>query len=586
MLLLGRRRVRRRRAASGPRIVAAGAPDAGAPSSSPRCSLLAAAAAALAFAVVYALDVGSTDAVARALARARVRVARGRAASCSRSASSSPRSSRSTYPPPAQPAEQDDDRADRRGERRARSRASACSCSPAARRVGALGARARHARRLARPGARHRPALHGRRGGAAAGSSTSTAGRCAPTTIEQETFYTAYPEGADREQLGAPLVVVRLDPARARPARRSAQGWAPRRDRRLLEDLHARGLRGLALPRADVRAGRAEARRSSARATTRRSTRRRGGEVLFGPAGRPLPQLPLAIDGDGDLRAAGNFSGRGRPVVVGRAQPEAEGVIRGSSSATSTSAPAAAPFVTKALRYVFPDHWSFLLGEVALYSFVLLVATGIYLTLFFEPSVAPTRLPRLVRAAATARTMSAGVPLGRRPLARRQGGAADPADPPLGGERLHRRDRAAPAARLLHRRVPQAARPHVLHRPDDARRSRCSRATSATRSSTTCSRGWASRSATRSRCRSRSSARTSRCSLWGGPFPGGPAFWSRMYIAHVLLLPIADRRRCSRCTCCSSRRATTRSSAARRGDRAARSSACRRSPARRRARSA
>jgi ubiquinol-cytochrome c reductase cytochrome b subunit len=45
-----------------------------------------------------------------------------------------------------------------------------------------------------------------------------------------------------------------------------------------------------------------------------------------------------------------------------------------------------APLLTKALRYVFPDHWSFLLGEIALYAFVVLVATGIYLTLFFEPS--------------------------------------------------------------------------------------------------------------------------------------------------------------------------------------------------------
>jgi ubiquinol-cytochrome c reductase cytochrome b subunit len=46
-----------------------------------------------------------------------------------------------------------------------------------------------------------------------------------------------------------------------------------------------------------------------------------------------------------------------------------------------------APLIRKALRYVFPDHWSFLLGEMALYSFVLLVLTGIYLTLFFEPSL-------------------------------------------------------------------------------------------------------------------------------------------------------------------------------------------------------
>ncbi|MFL5917567.1 MAG: cytochrome bc complex cytochrome b subunit [Gaiellaceae bacterium] len=48
----------------------------------------------------------------------------------------------------------------------------------------------------------------------------------------------------------------------------------------------------------------------------------------------------------------------------------------------------AAPFFRRALRYVFPDHWSFLLGEVALYSFVVLVLTGVYLTLFFKPSLA------------------------------------------------------------------------------------------------------------------------------------------------------------------------------------------------------
>src|SRR5436190_16814385 len=42
------------------------------------------------------------------------------------------------------------------------------------------------------------------------------------------------------------------------------------------------------------------------------------------------------------------------------------------------------------LRYVFPDHWSFLWGEIALYCFVVLVATGVYLALFFDPSSAQT----------------------------------------------------------------------------------------------------------------------------------------------------------------------------------------------------
>src|SRR4051812_17453816 len=49
-----------------------------------------------------------------------------------------------------------------------------------------------------------------------------------------------------------------------------------------------------------------------------------------------------------------------------------------------------APFLRKSLRYLFPDHWSFLLGEVALYSFVVLIATGTFLALFFEPSLAET----------------------------------------------------------------------------------------------------------------------------------------------------------------------------------------------------
>jgi quinol---cytochrome-c reductase cytochrome b subunit len=41
------------------------------------------------------------------------------------------------------------------------------------------------------------------------------------------------------------------------------------------------------------------------------------------------------------------------------------------------------------LRKVFPDHWSFLLGEVALFSFVILVATGTFLTFFYQASTAP-----------------------------------------------------------------------------------------------------------------------------------------------------------------------------------------------------
>lgn len=43
----------------------------------------------------------------------------------------------------------------------------------------------------------------------------------------------------------------------------------------------------------------------------------------------------------------------------------------------------------KALRKVFPDHWSFLLGEIALFTFIVLLATGVFLTLFYRPDATP-----------------------------------------------------------------------------------------------------------------------------------------------------------------------------------------------------
>ncbi|MEV3924525.1 cytochrome bc1 complex cytochrome b subunit [Actinomadura coerulea] len=44
-------------------------------------------------------------------------------------------------------------------------------------------------------------------------------------------------------------------------------------------------------------------------------------------------------------------------------------------------------FARKALRKAFPDQWTFLLGEIAMYSFVIILLTGVYLTLFFKPSM-------------------------------------------------------------------------------------------------------------------------------------------------------------------------------------------------------
>jgi ubiquinol-cytochrome c reductase cytochrome b subunit len=45
-----------------------------------------------------------------------------------------------------------------------------------------------------------------------------------------------------------------------------------------------------------------------------------------------------------------------------------------------------AKFVRRSARKVFPDHWSFMLGEIALYSFIILLLTGTFLSLWFKPS--------------------------------------------------------------------------------------------------------------------------------------------------------------------------------------------------------
>jgi ubiquinol-cytochrome c reductase iron-sulfur subunit len=133
--------------------------------------------------------------------------------------------------------------------------------------------------------------------------------------IEEGTFYTAFPEGADPELLGSPLVVVRIDPAQLElPAGRG--DWAP--------------LGILAYSKVCTHAGCAVA---LYRKPTFPPTQPNpalvcpchystfdpaaGGKVLFGPAGRDLPQLPLEVDSGGALRAAGNYSGPVGPSFWG-----------------------------------------------------------------------------------------------------------------------------------------------------------------------------------------------------------------------------------------------------------------------------
>jgi ubiquinol-cytochrome c reductase iron-sulfur subunit len=133
--------------------------------------------------------------------------------------------------------------------------------------------------------------------------------------INPTAFYTAYPEGASPDEIGSPVVVVRLDPSALQlpPGR---EGWAPQ------------GI--LAFSKICTHAGCAVAlyRKPTFAPTQPRPALvcpchystfdpARGAEVIFGPAGRPLPQLPLMIDRKGNLRAGGNFSGAVGPAWSG-----------------------------------------------------------------------------------------------------------------------------------------------------------------------------------------------------------------------------------------------------------------------------
>jgi ubiquinol-cytochrome c reductase iron-sulfur subunit len=123
--------------------------------------------------------------------------------------------------------------------------------------------------------------------------------------VEEKTFYTAFPEGADKENFASPLVVVRLRPDQLDLPSGNA-------------NFDANGI--VAFSKICTHAGCAIA---LYRAPMFEPTDPKpalvcpchystfdpatGGTVIFGPAGRKLPMLPLEVDARGFLRARGNF---------------------------------------------------------------------------------------------------------------------------------------------------------------------------------------------------------------------------------------------------------------------------------------
>jgi len=73
----------------------------------------------------------------------------------------------------------------------------------------------------------------------------------------------------------------------------------------------------------------------------------------------------------------------GTRAAIPPRRPSTAGKVAGWADSRLGLAKAARPFVRK----VFPEHWSFMFGEIALWSFVVLLLSGVFLTLWFDPSM-------------------------------------------------------------------------------------------------------------------------------------------------------------------------------------------------------
>ena len=209
---------------------------------------------------------------------------------------------------------------------------------------------------------------------------------------------------------------------------------------------------------------------------------RNGAVPQFGPAPRPLPQLPLGYNDDGYLVAMAPYD-----QAVGPASGSGPRHERTAAAKTKRSAKAAmGPYgqvgkvvdelddrlgVAKGGRVfldkIFPDHWSFMLGEISLYSFIVLLATGVFLSLYFVPSTQQVVYHGSYDAAERPVGLG-GLRLDGQHLLRRPRRPARPPDAPLGGRHLHRLDHRPHGPHLLHRCVPQAPRAEL-----DSSASRC-----------------------------------------------------------------------------------------------------------------
>ena len=128
--------------------------------------------------------------------------------------------------------------------------------------------------------------------------------------IVEKSFWTGFPQNADAQELGSPIVIVKVPLEQLHlPHGRTINEWAPNGIVAYSKICTHAGC-AIALYRNPLFA--ADEPRPALVCPCHYSTfdPARGAEVIFGPAGRPLPQLPLAIDAStGQLVANGGYSG-------------------------------------------------------------------------------------------------------------------------------------------------------------------------------------------------------------------------------------------------------------------------------------
>jgi ubiquinol-cytochrome c reductase iron-sulfur subunit len=126
------------------------------------------------------------------------------------------------------------------------------------------------------------------------------------------TFHSALPEGADKRELGSPVVVVRVDPRTLQLAA-DRRGWAPQGVLAFSQICtHAGCAVTLFRYPVDEQTSKGPALVCPCHYST--FDVRQAAKPVFGPAARALPQLPLAIAADGTLVAAGPLSGSVGPA--------------------------------------------------------------------------------------------------------------------------------------------------------------------------------------------------------------------------------------------------------------------------------